>query len=100
MHTDELKVTSSAADITIQGDTNIVTKTYHQDILVEPTVSDSLPTAGAIVAGPVGIAAGFLAKGFASVFGLDKVTHIKYEMRGTWDQPEFTKVPVKADSSE
>ena len=100
VHTDELKVTSSAADITIQGDTNIVTKTYHQDILVEPTVSDSLPTAGAIVAGPVGIAAGFLAKGFASVFGLDKVTHIKYEMRGTWDQPEFTKVPVKADSSE
>ena len=100
VHTDELKITSSAANITIQGDTNIVSKTYHQDILVEPAVTNSLPTAGAIIAGPVGIAAGFLAKGFASFVGLDKVTRLKYEMRGTWEQPEFTKVAVKTNTAE
>lgn len=100
VHTDELKIKSSAANITIQGDTNIVAKTYHQDILVEPAVTNSLPTAGAIIAGPVGIAAGFLAKGFASFVGLDKVTRMKYEMRGTWEQPEFTKVAIKTNAAE
>ena len=100
VHTDELKITSSAANITVQGDTNIVAKTYHQDILVEPAVTNSLPAAGAIIAGPVGIAAGFLAKAFASAVGLDKVTHMKYEMRGTWEQPEFTKVPMNTDTIE
>tara|TARA_B110000879_G_scaffold59163_1_gene83127 strand:+ start:52055 stop:55846 length:3792 start_codon:yes stop_codon:yes gene_type:complete len=100
VHTDELIITSSAANITIQGDTNIITKTYDQDILVEPTVTNSLPTAGAIIAGPIGIAAGFLAKGIAAFVGLDELANMKYEMRGTWEQPEFTKVPIDTKSAE
>ena len=63
-------------------------------------MTNSLPTAGAIIAGPIGIAAGFLAKGIAAFVGLDELANMKYEMRGTWEQPEFTKVPIDTKSAE
>ena len=99
LSTKSIAITSSVADIDIQGKTNLVDQTYDQNILVIPAVvSGSLPAAGAIVGGPVGAAAGLLAERVASAVGINKVTKIEYKMTGTWQDPIIERISKKKDA--
>lgn len=88
LNTDQIKIKSPVAEVTINGLTHLIDQTYDQNITVIPAVaSGSLLAAGAIVGGPVGAAAGLLAERVASVVRLNRITKTEYKMTGTWQQP-------------
>lgn len=92
LRADDVTIKSSSAQVVISGHTNLETQTYDQKILVTPTISGTLPAAGAIVGGPVGAAAGLLADQVAKAVGLNRVSVIEYKMTGTWASPKLEKL--------
>ncbi|MGN6283287.1 YhdP family protein [Frateuria sp.] len=89
--TDNLKIRGPAADIDIHGRTGLRARDYDQQVYVVPHVGNSLPVVGAVVAGPVGAAAGFAVQGLLGK-GLNKAASARYHVTGSWDQPVFTLV--------
>ncbi len=99
LHTDKVSIKASAADIKINGQTNLIDETYNQNITVTPAVTGTLTAAGAIVGGPVGAAAGLLVDRVGSALGLNKVINIEYKMTGTWHEPVLKKVSKKKNTA-
>ena len=91
VYTDKIIVDSSAAVIELSGTTNIVEQSYDQKVSVTPSVTESLPAAGALVGGPIGAAAGFVFDKVAKVVGLNKALTYYYSMTGTWEKPIIKK---------
>ncbi|UGB38916.1 YhdP family protein [Frateuria soli] len=89
--TDNLKMRGPAADIDIHGRTGLRARDYDQQVYVVPHVGNSLPVVGAVVAGPVGAAAGFAVQGLLGK-GLNKAASARYHVTGSWDKPVFTLV--------
>lgn len=102
--TDNLKIEGPAAEISIKGRTGLRAKDYDQQVLVVPHVGSSLPVVGAVVAGPVGAAAGLAVQGILGR-GLNKAAAARYRVTGTWDKPVMTlvekrNVPVRPPLAE
>ena len=89
--TDNLKIRGPAADIDISGRTGLRARDYDQQVHVVPHVGNSLPVVGAVVAGPVGAAAGFAVQGLLGK-GLNKAASARYRITGSWDKPVFTLI--------
>ncbi|MCX7513811.1 YhdP family protein [Frateuria sp. STR12] len=89
--TDNLKMRGPAADIDITGRTGLRARDYDQRVYVVPHVGNSLPVVGAVVAGPVGAAAGFAVQGLLGK-GLNKAASARYHVTGSWEKPVFTLV--------
>jgi uncharacterized protein YhdP len=89
--TDNLKFRGPAADIDIHGRTGLRKRDYDQQVYVVPHVGNSLPVVGAVVAGPVGAAAGFAVQGLLGK-GLNKAASARYHVTGSWEKPVFTLV--------
>lgn len=94
--TDNLKMRGESANIDVSGPINIVDRTYHQTVVVTPNVSSTLPLAGAVAGGPVGLGVGtaiYLVDRIAGrLFDRDLVDMISYRYRltGTWDEPDLS----------
>jgi uncharacterized protein (TIGR02099 family) len=99
LQTDKISIKASAADIKINGETNLVDETYDQNITVTPAVTSTLTAAGALVGGPVGAAAGLLVDRVGSAVGLNKITNVEYKMTGTWQEPVIKKVSRKKSNA-
>lgn len=89
--TDNLKIRGPAADIDISGRTGLRARDYDQQVRVMPHVGNSLPLVGAVVAGPVGAAAGFAVQGLLGK-GLNKAASARYQVTGSWEKPVFTLI--------
>ncbi|HTC28144.1 YhdP family protein [Dyella sp.] len=89
-YTDNVKIHGPAAEITITGRTGLRAKDYDQQVVIVPHIGNSLPMVGAVVAGPVGAAAGFAVQGILGK-GLNHVAVQRYSIGGTWDKPVMTK---------
>ncbi|HET6566108.1 MAG TPA: YhdP family protein, partial [Xanthomonadales bacterium] len=89
--TDDVKLTSSAANISLSGSTNLVKQQYHQQMTVMPGVGNTLPVIGAIAAGPGGAAAGLALQGLLHE-QLGKATQVHYTITGSWDDPVIEPV--------
>ena len=87
--THNLKIHSPAAEITITGRTGLRAKDYDQQLVMIPHIGNSLPVVGAVVAGPIGAAAGFAVQTVLGK-GLNHVAIQRYHITGTWDKPVFT----------
>lgn len=94
--TDDVKLTSSAANITISGSTDLVKQQYDQQITVMPGVGNTLPIIGAIAAGPGGAAAGLALQGLLHE-QLGKATQVQYTIKGSWDEPLIEPVVKDAE---
>ena len=94
--TNNLKMRGESATIDVSGPINIVDRTYHQTVVVTPNVSSTLPLAGAVAGGPVGLGVGtaiYLVDRIAGrLFERDLVDMISYRYRltGPWDEPDLT----------
>ncbi len=94
-HTDNLRLGAQSAVINIQGPVNLVERTYDQTVKITPSVSSTLPLAGAVAGGPVGLGVGtaiMLADRLVGrVFDRDIVDFISYRYRltGPWNDPEM-----------
>lgn len=87
--TDNLRIRGPAADIDIRGRTGLRARDYDQQVYVVPHIGNSLPVVGAVVAGPVGAAAGFAVQGLLGR-GLNKAASARYRVSGSWEKPVFT----------
>jgi len=94
--TDNLNMRGDSASIDVTGPINIVDRTYHQTVVVTPNVSSTLPLAGAVAGGPVGLGVGtaiYLVDRIAGrLFDRDLVDMISYRYRltGPWDDPDLS----------
>ena len=93
-HTDNLNIRSPAAEITIKGRTGVRAKDYDLQVLAVPHAGNSLPVVGAVVGGPIGIAAGFVAQGLLGK-GINHAASARYKITGGWDKPVITLIEKK-----
>lgn len=89
--TNNLAIVGPAANVTISGRTGLRDRDYDQEVSVVPHVGNSLPLVGAVVGGPVGIAAGLAVQGLLGK-GLNKAASARYRITGSWDKPVLTLV--------
>lgn len=89
--TDNLVIKGPAANISVTGRTGLRARDYDQQMVVVPHVGNSLPVVGAVVAGPLGAAAGFAVQGLLGK-GLNKAASARYRITGSWDDPKMTLV--------
>lgn len=87
--TNNFKIHSPAAEISITGRTDLRAKKFDQQIVVVPHAGNSLPIVGAVVGGPIGAAAGFAVQGLLG-HGLNKAVGARYKITGSWDKPVMT----------
>lgn len=95
--TDDVKLTSSAANIELSGSTDLVKQQYDQQMTVMPGVGNTLPVIGALAAGPGGAAAGLALQGLLHE-QLGKATQVQYTIKGSWDEPLIE--PVVKDAGQ
>lgn len=93
--THDLKLHGPAAEITVTGRTGLRARDYDQNVLVIPHLGNSLPVVGAVVAGPVGAAAGFAVQSLLGK-GLNRAASARYTITGSWDKPKMTLVEKHA----
>ncbi|MEY2149457.1 YhdP family protein [Rhodanobacter sp. 115] len=89
--THNLKIRGPAAEISIDGRTGLRAKDYDQQVTVVPHLGNSLPVVGAVVAGPVGVAAGLAVQGLLGK-GLNHAALRRYHVTGSWSKPVMTLV--------
>jgi uncharacterized protein (TIGR02099 family) len=91
--TSNLAIKGPAAQISISGRTGLRAKDYDQYVQVVPHIGNSLPVIGAVVAGPVGVAAGLAVQGLLGK-GLNNIAsaRYRYHVTGSWDKPVMTLV--------
>ncbi len=92
---DQLNLRGEAANIDMTGSIDLARENYDQIVKVTPNVSSTLPLAGAVAGGPVGLGVGaaiFLADKIAGkLFDKNIVNMVSYTYRltGSWQEPEL-----------
>jgi uncharacterized protein (TIGR02099 family) len=89
--TDDVLLQSSAATISISGRTDLVEQQYDQLLTIRPGLGNTLPSIGAIAAGPGGAAAGLALQGLLQE-QLGEATQVQYTISGSWDDPVIEPV--------
>lgn len=96
--TSNLIMQGDSALIEVNGPANLVDKTYDQIVKVTPEVSSTLPLAGAVAGGPVGLGVGtailLFDKLAGTIFDREIVNLISYsyQLSGPWDNPKLNIV--------
>lgn len=85
-YTDNLSIDSPAAEVRITGKTGLKARDYDQQMVVTPKAGVALPVVGAIAAGPVGAAAGFVVQNLFNK-QIGAVMRARYKVVGSWDKP-------------
>ncbi len=90
-YTNDLRIEGPAGTIDISGRTGLVTQDLDQLVAITPSVSTTIPVAGALAGGPaVGVALVLAQKIFGKT--VDKVSTTKYTVTGSWDNPNIEKL--------
>ncbi|MBL1321264.1 MAG: TIGR02099 family protein [Methylophaga sp.] len=104
--TDNFTLKSASADIDIIGSTDLIKQQYDQQVKITPNVSSTLPIAGAVAGGPVGLGVGtailLVDKITDKLFGKNIINIIsyKYDLTGPWDEPSLViSAPSKQDDT-
>ena len=90
-HTDDLILSSTAAEISIVGSTDLVEQTFDYEFAVRPGVSKTLPVIGAIAGGPIGAAAGLALQALLRD-ALGEAAEARYTIQGPWEDPLIEQV--------
>ena len=87
--TEDLKISTPAAEIEISGRTGLRAKDYDQQMVVTPRAGVTLPVVGALAGGPVGAAAGLVMQGLLGK-QINQVARSRYHVEGSWEKPVIT----------
>jgi len=96
--TDNLTLRGAAAKIEMSGPIDLVNQRYDQQVKVTPNVSSTLPLAGAVAGGPIGLGVGaallVVDKLSGKLFGKNIVNLISYtyNLTGPWNDPQLRVV--------
>ena len=97
-YTNNFVMKGPRADVEMKGRIGLVDHDYDQKIQIRPNLASTLPLAGGVVAGPIGLGVG------AAIMIVDKVTgevlgkniinvvKYKYHMTGAWDNPDLERI--------
>ena len=82
------KMKGESADVVIKGETDLVNKSYDQDMFVIPKIGDTLPVLGSLAAGN---AVGWGLLLIKSLFKkqIDESVELQYRISGSWDDPQL-----------
>lgn len=97
-HTNDMLLSSTAAEISIVGSTDLVAQTFDYEFAVRPGVSKTLPVIGAIAGGPIGAAAGIALQAILRD-ALGEAAEARYTIRGPWEDALIEPV-VKQSKNE
>lgn len=93
--TEDLTMQGDSAIIGVMGPVDMINKTYNQVVKVTPKVSSTLPLAGAVAGGPVGLGVGTAILIFDKLAGtlfdreiVNLITY-SYQLTGPWDNPKL-----------
>jgi len=84
--TDDVVLSSAAANISLSGSTDLVAQKYDQVMVIRPGLGNTLPVIGALAGGPGGAAAGLALQGLLQK-QLGEAGQVKYTITGSWDDP-------------
>jgi len=94
--TDDFTMQGDSAIIEMKGPIDMVSETYNQVVKITPKVSSTLPIAGAMAGGPIGLGVGTAILIFDKIAGtvLDKqlvnLISYRYRLNGPWQEPKLT----------
>lgn len=91
LQTERLRLDGPAADITVQGHTDLARRQLHQRIEVTPDVSAGIALAGAVAAGPAIGAALWLGQRLLRQ-PLGELVSLQYRLEGHWSRPRLTRI--------
>ncbi len=100
LRSNDFEMSGPAADVKIQGETNIQKETQNLLVKVMPHISDSFSLA-ALAGGPLVGAVAFLAQKILKD-PLNKIASTQYQIVGTWDNPQEVNTPdanIKTDTN-
>lgn len=89
MSSENFRMLGPAADVQMQGSTNLKEETQKLTVKVMPQISDGVSLA-ALAGGPLAGAVAFLAQKVLKD-PLNKIISTEYEIIGTWDEPKEVK---------
>ena len=93
--TDDLIMKGAAATIEVTGSADLVNQQYDQQVKVRPNIASTLPVAGAVAGGPIGLGIGtavmLVDKLAGKLFGkgIDKLISYDYKLTGPWHDPQL-----------
>ncbi len=87
-YTEDLTISSPAAEIGISGRTGLRDKDYDQQMVVTPRAGVTLPVVGALAGGPVGAAAGLVMQGLIGK-QINQAARSRYQVEGSWEKPQI-----------
>jgi len=90
-YTNDLSLTSSAADIEMSGRIGLASRDYDQVAVVSPKMASSLSLIGGLAAGP-GVALGLWVADRLIGKQINALGNVTYTITGPWDDPVVTKV--------
>ncbi|MDO7597190.1 MAG: TIGR02099 family protein [Pseudomonadota bacterium] len=94
--TNDFVLKGSSATIKMAGPVDLINQQYNQTVTITPNVSSTLPLAGAVAAGPIGLGVGtailLVDKLAGALFDKNIVNLISYNyyLTGPWDSPDLT----------
>ncbi|MFT7414478.1 MAG: hypothetical protein ACI9FO_001137 [Methylophagaceae bacterium] len=94
--TTDFALKGSSATITMVGPVNLIDQKYDQTVKITPNVSSTLPLAGAVAGGPIGLGVGtailLVDKLAGALFDKDIVNLVSYTyyLTGPWEYPQLT----------
>jgi len=91
--TDDLVLESTAATMSIRGESDLVNREFDYTLAVRPGVGQTLPVLGAIAGGPGGAAAGLALQGLFQK-SLGDATEARYSITGKWQDPNVERLSM------
>ena len=94
--TNDFILKGASAMIKMAGPVDLINQEYNQTVTITPNVSSTLPLAGAVAAGPLGLGVGtailLVDKLAGALFDKNIVNLISYSyyLTGPWDSPDLT----------
>lgn len=94
--TNDFVLKGSSATIEMAGPVDLINQKYNQTVTITPNVSSTLPLAGAVAGGPIGLGVGtailLVDKLAGALFDRNIVNLISYNyyLTGPWDSPDLT----------
>jgi uncharacterized protein (TIGR02099 family) len=94
--TENFRIVGPSARIVMLGEVDLAKETQKLRVRVNPSVSDGVSIAGALIGGPIAGVAAFLAQKILKD-PLDQMIAYEYSVTGTWSEPVFTRVGSESE---
>lgn len=104
--TEQLVMQADSALIEVTGPINMVDKRYDQIVTITPEVSSTLPLAGAVAGGPVGLGVGTAILLFDKLAGdifnrqIVNLISYSYQLTGSWEDPKLNVITQSSEQGQ